>query len=246
MTPSTLDIERATLSAVPAPRTAFDGPFVLRAFAGGTGRANSAISLDPAADPLLPERLPRIEAFYVRAGLRPRFRSTPLDPPGLRGALEARGYVAHDESQVMFGAIEGAAEAAIAADMLDHPTPDWMAVMAAGEHQVPRRQEEKRRMPEVVAVPAAWVLLRHEGAPAACAFVTADGPLAGVFDLAVRPDLRRRRLGRVVVAAGLDWARRNGARFAFAQVSCANAASLGLFASLGIAERYRYRYFLRD
>jgi GNAT superfamily N-acetyltransferase len=111
---------------------------------------------------------------------------------------------------------------------------------------VPRRQEEKRRTPDILGVPAAWVLLRHEGAPAACAFVTAQGPVAGLFDLAVRPELRRHRLGRRVVAAALAWAQRQGARYAYAQVSCANAASLGLFAGLGIAERYRYRYFLRD
>lgn len=244
--PSVLDIERATLNAVPAPRVAFEGAFVVRAFAGGTGRANSACPLDPAHDPSLAERLPRIEAFYARLGLRCRFRSTPLDPPGLKEALTARGYAARDESQVIGGAIAPAADDAVACDMLRGPTPEWMAVMATAEHQVPARREEKLRMPELLAVPAAWALLRHEGAPAACAFVTADGPLAGVFDLAVRPDLRRQRLGRRVVAAGLAWASRNGARYAYAQVSCANAASLRLFARLGITERYRYRYLLHE
>ena len=39
--PSILMLERATLTTVPAPRTGFDGPFVVRAFSGGTGRANA-------------------------------------------------------------------------------------------------------------------------------------------------------------------------------------------------------------
>ena len=51
--------------AISAPRNAFDGPFVLRAFAGGTGRANAASSLDPAPDAALAERIPRIEACYA-------------------------------------------------------------------------------------------------------------------------------------------------------------------------------------
>ena len=101
--PRLLDIERATLSAVPAPRVVFEGGFVVRSFAGGTGRANAACSLDPAPDTDLGTRIGRIEDFCRRAGFRPRFRSSPLDPPGLAAMLEAHGYRPHDESQVICG-----------------------------------------------------------------------------------------------------------------------------------------------
>jgi hypothetical protein len=40
------------------------------------------------------------------------------------------------------------------------------------------------------------------------------------------------------------WARQRGARFAYAQVACTNAASLALTAGLGLTEHYRYRYVL--
>jgi len=242
--PSVLEIERATLSAVPAPRVAFEGGFVLRSFAGGTGRANAACPLDPAPDPELEARLGRIEAFYRRAGMKPRIRSTPLDPPGLEALLTARGYRPHDESQVICGALVDAFGPDPDCEALDAPTPDWTAVMASGEHQVPARQAEKARTPEILGVPAAWVLLRDAGRPAACAFVTADGALAGLFDLAVRPEFRRRGLGRRVMSAAGHWARTQGARFGYAQVACTNAASLALNAGLGLTERYRYRYFL--
>ena len=62
--PGILAIEQATLTAVPAPRLVFDGPFVVRRFLGGTGRANAACGLDPRPDPGLPARIDRIEAFY--------------------------------------------------------------------------------------------------------------------------------------------------------------------------------------
>lgn len=242
--PSILAIERATLSAVPAPRIVFDGPFVLRSFAGGTGRANAAMSLDPAPDPGLAARIPRIEAFYRRAGLRPRIRSTPLDPPGLGRLLAARGWQAHDESQVICGGLGAAFRDDPDCMALDHPTPDWMAVMSAGEHQTPARQAEKARMPDLLGVPAAWMLLQVGGVPAACAFATADGDLAGLFDLATRPGFRQRGLGRRVMAAAGAWARSQGARFAYAQVSCANTASLRLNGGLGLTEHHRYRYWL--
>lgn len=99
-------------------------------------------------------------------------------------------------------------------------------------------------MPALLGVPGAWVLLRLEGVPAACAFATADGPLAGLFDLAVRPEYRRRRLGQRVMGAAAAWAARQGAAFAYAQVACTNQASLRLNAGLGLTELYRYRYFL--
>jgi GNAT superfamily N-acetyltransferase len=242
--PTVVEIERATLSAVPAPRILFEGGFVVRSFAGGTGRANAACPLDPAPDPSLSARIPRIEAFYHRAGFRPRFRSTPLDPPGLVPLLEARGYRAHDESQVILGPLGEHFRDDADCTALAAPDPDWTLVMASGEHQVPARQAEKARMPELLGVPAAWILLRVDRNPAACAFVTADGALAGLFDLAVRPEFRRRGLGSRVMSAAGAWARAQGARFAYAQVACTNAASLALNAGLGLTERYRYRYFL--
>ena len=244
--PSILAIERATLSAVPAPRVAFDGGFVLRSFAGGTGRANAACPLDPSPDPELPARIDRIEGFYARAGLRCRIRSTPLDPPGMTALLAARGYRPHDESQVILGPLAGFARGDAGCAILPGPEPAWMEVLATAEHQVPARREEKARMPALLGVPAAWVLLRVAGWPAACAFVTADGPLAGLFDLAVRPEFRRQGLARRVMAAAGAWAMGQGASFAYAQVACTNTASLALNAGLGLTERYRYRYFLRD
>ena len=247
--PDILAIERATLSAVPAPRVLFEGGFVVRSFAGGTGRANAACSLDPRPDADLGARIGRIEEFYRRAGFRPRFRSSPLDPPGLAQMLDARGYRPHDESQVICGRLGEAFRDDPACVALAGPEPNWTMVMASGEHQVPARQAEKARMPELLGVPAAWMLLSLPGrdgtaTPVACAFVTADGELAGLFDLAVRRALRRQGLGRRVIAAAGAWARRRGARFAYAQVACTNAASLALNAGVGLTEHYRYRYFL--
>ena len=74
--PSVAALERAALTTVPAPRVAFDGPFVIRAFQGGTGRANAASSLDPTPDPALEQRVARIERRYRDLGFVPR---TPID-----------------------------------------------------------------------------------------------------------------------------------------------------------------------
>ncbi|WP_328734793.1 GNAT family N-acetyltransferase [Falsiroseomonas selenitidurans] len=245
LAPSILDIERATLTAVPAPILAFDGPFVVRRFRGGTGRANAACPMDPSPDPCLASRLVRIEAFYARAGQPTRIRSTPLDPPGMTALLQARGYRPRDESQVILGRIAVVAASDAAAEVLAAPEPRWAEVMASAEHQSPARQAEKAAMPGLLGVPAAWVLLHDQGRPAACAFVTADGPLAGLFDLAVRPECRRQGLGQRVMRAAAAWAAAQGAAWVYAQVSCANHASLAMNARIGLREHYRYTYYLK-
>ena len=243
--PDIAALERATLSTVPAPRIAFDGPFVVRAFAGGTGRANAASSLDPAPDPALPDRIARIEARYAAHGMAPRFRSTPLDPLGLAALLAARGYVEKDETVILLAPIGAIAAPDAAAEALPAPDADWMAVTATAEHQTPARRREKEGNPGLLMIPGAWITLREDGAAAAVISVAAAGEVAGFFDLAVRPEHRRRGLAARAVRAAAHWAAGQGATWLFCQVAAANAASLALNTGLGMTEAYRYRYFVR-
>jgi ribosomal protein S18 acetylase RimI-like enzyme len=237
-------LERASHTAVPAARTGFDGPFLVRAFLGGTGRANAVSALSAAPDPELPARLARIEATYARLGLAPRFRSTPLDPPGLDAALRARGYAPDEGSLVMAGPA-GFAAPDPAVEVLAAPDEDWLSVIATAGYQTEARRREKTMAPPMMLVPAAWLLLRLDGRPAAVAQVAADGALAGLFDVAVHPDFRRQGLARRVLAAATHWAGTHGASTAWLQVSASNDGAVALYRAMGLSERYRYRYFLR-
>ena len=239
-------LERACLTALPALRQGFDGSFVLKAFLGGTGRANSCCSLDPAPDPDLAARIARIEATYHRLGLTSRFRSTPLDPPGLAAALVARGYaIDKDDTIVHAGPIAAIALADPAVRDESGPTEAWMALVATAEYQTPARRAEKLRNPELLAARGAWLVLRQDGIDAACLFAVADGPYCGIFDLATRPEFRRRGLGARLIRAAADWAGRLSAEILYAQVAANNRASCALQASLGLREAYRYRYYTK-
>ncbi|TCZ64063.1 GNAT family N-acetyltransferase [Roseicella aquatilis] len=239
-------LERACLTALPALRHAWDGSFVLKAFLGGTGRANACCSLDPAPDPDLPARIARIEASYRRLGLTARFRSTPLDPPGLGEALLARGYaVDKDDTLVHAGPVAPVARADAAVRDEAGPTEAWMALIATAEYQTPARRAEKLRNGELLAVPGAWLVLRQDGVDAACLFAVAYGPHCGIFDLATRPEFRRRGLGARLIRAAAHWARELGAETLYAQVAASNTASRGLQESLGLREAYRYRYYVK-
>ena len=239
------ELERATFNAVPARRVAFDGPFVVRAFLGGTGRANAACSLDPAPDPGMAERVERIAAHYRRLGLKPRIRSSPLDPAGLKAHLRATGWDEEDESLVTCGPLAQLSLPDPDVEILDAPDAAWFEVLGTAEYQSPARRAEKQEAVPLFAVPAAWMVLRVKGAPAAVLSTTSDGKYCGLFDLAVRPEFRRQGLIRRAIGAAAHWARAQGATHAFAQVAAGNAASIALQAGIGMVERYRYSYFTR-
>jgi GNAT superfamily N-acetyltransferase len=243
--PDIAALEHACLTAVPAQRVAFDGSFVVRAFLGGTGRANAASSLSPEVDPELAARIARIERRYEALGLPVRFRSTPLDPPGMAELLRARGYVMKDETIIFLAPIQGIARADMAVRVLSALDEDWMAVTATAEHQVLARRTEKERAVGMMMVPAGWLVLYENAQPLACISVVADGPMAGFFDLAVVPEARRRGLGSRITRAAAQWASEQGAHWLWAQVASANQASCAAQQSLGMREAYRYVYFVR-
>jgi N-acetylglutamate synthase len=167
--PSVAALERASHSAVPAARVAFDGPFVIRAFL--------ASSLDPASDPELPARQARIAAHYARLGLPARFRSTPLDPPGLDALLRVRGFAERDETCVLAGPLDAFAAADDEVEALDGPTEAWLSVVATADYQTEARREEKTRAPAMLVPPAAWMLLRaRSGVSAASVLSWRMGP----------------------------------------------------------------------
>ncbi|WP_245215554.1 GNAT family N-acetyltransferase [Pararoseomonas baculiformis] len=236
-------LERAALNAVPAPRVAWDGGFVIRAFLGGTGRANAACSLDPAPDPGLEGRVTRIEAHYARLGMPCCFRSTPLDPPGLLGLLEGRGYREKEGALVMLGQVPAAEDPA--ARWLAGPEADWLSILATAEHQGPARRAEKEQALPLFARPAAWLVLEEGEEPAACGHAVADGAWCGLFDLAVRPEFRRLGLGRRLLGALAGWGRRQGAETCWLQVAPGNVNARRVYEAAGFREAYRYRYFMK-
>jgi len=243
---SVVELEHASHTAVPALRTAFDGPFLLRAFLGGTGRANAVSSLDPSLDASLSLRLDRIETAYRRAGLPIRFRSTPLDPPGLEEALLERGYTAEKASRVMAGPLAPFATPEAGLEARERPDEEWLSIIATAEYQTPARRAEKLQAADMMLVPAAWLLLRGpDGRAAATAQVAVDGRLVGFFDVATNPAFRRQGLARRLMAGAAAWGQARGGVTGWLQVSADNTAACTLYEALGLREIYRYRYFVR-
>lgn len=239
------ELERASLNAVPAPRQALCGAAVVRAGYGGAGRVNSATWLDPADGADLPARVQRIEGWYERLGLRPRFRLTPLAPPSLEPLLMARGYARMGETIVMVGALDGLPLPDGPAETAEAPDEAWFDVSEGGAARAVERMAELRLFPSLLLVPASWVSVQLEGRVASVAQVVADGTIAVLSGVATLPVMRGRGLARRACLAAFGWARSEGARVACLQVEAENDAALSLYRRLGFRQSYRYAYRVR-
>jgi len=72
-----------------------------------------------------------------------------------------------------------------------------------------------------------------------------QGEYVGLFDIVTDKDFRRRGYDRRLVSGLLQWAKENGARRAYLQVTLDNEAALSLYSGLGFIEAYRYWYRIK-
>jgi ribosomal protein S18 acetylase RimI-like enzyme len=87
-----------------------------------------------------------------------------------------------------------------------------------------------------------FAAIAEGGAVVAKGRVAAAGDWAGITDVWVAPDHRRRGLALVVMDALLRWSAERGAGTAYLQVRGDNPPGLGLYATLGFRTHHTYRY----
>ena len=241
------EAERRALRGWPAVEVEGLGSWALRASDGFSARANSALVIDSPGCPLT-EGLAEVRAFYAARALPPLAQvvvgSAEEDALLRHGWRDARPGEAHTLFQVGSVAQVSRALRSLAAapgtdqvSTTDRVTDAWLADdTRAGHHR-----------------DAAVAVL--EG-PAEVAFVSVGDPVvakgrvshvdgwAGVTDVWVSPEHRRRGLAVTVVRELVGWAAERGATTAYLQVRGDNPAALALYERLGFATHHAYRYLL--
>jgi ribosomal protein S18 acetylase RimI-like enzyme len=223
------------------------GDWLLRASGGFSARANSVMAV---GDPGVPfeAALERVLTFYTDHGLPPWAQVVVGSPTADRftdaGWVTARPGEADSEFQV--AAVAQAVRAvhrllpdpAPPVDVGTTLSPAWLANddRARSHHAEAVAVLEGPQDVAFVGVPGGDGALRAKGR------VACDGDWAGITDVWVSPDHRRRGLSLVVLAALLGWAAERGATTAYLQVRGDNAPALGLYRSLGFRTHHTYRY----
>lgn len=230
--------------------------WVARVSGGVTQRANSVAPL--AAPPDVGAAVDAVERLYASHGLPAIFQLGPtVCPPDLDAVLAARGYVAGSPTSVevasvpalLAGLPDVAVRDAAARDVTvgdvtvgEEPSEEWMDLWWAvdGRGDATARAVARRIL---TGGPALYGSVRHAGGVAAVARLALVGKWGGLYCMAVRPDVRRRGWGSVVLRGLLEAA---GVRRCWLQVREDNPGARAFYARAGFTSAARYHYRTRS
>ncbi|MFJ8139975.1 GNAT family N-acetyltransferase [Streptomyces sp. NPDC096013] len=218
------------------------GEWELRAAAGFTRRANSAL---PLGDPGMPldEALTAVRRWYAERGL-PAYVQTATGAEGtqelLCAELERRGWTREVTAELWTGALAPVADRADASGVVLSRTADeaWLA-------RYQRKGVGEVALKVLGSGPSVWfATVPGEGdAPAAIGRCVVDGRWAGFAAVEVDPALRRRGLASVVMAALASRALEEGASAAWLQVEVENAGARALYSGMGFSAHHAYHHY---
>jgi ribosomal protein S18 acetylase RimI-like enzyme len=237
-------IEAAAAVAWPPTESLILGSWKLSAGDGFSRRRNSAVPAGPLPEDL-DRRLSDVEEWYRVRGLPTLYRITPECDAAVDGILAERGLVFETPTLVMSrlldmpGSVEGVDESPVVTDAwvgteivalgIDRSSiGPWLATIAA------------------VPSPAAFVVSTDDGEPVGAGFGIVVDDLLGVFEIVVRPELRRRGHAGRIVAALHRFGVREGAQRVFLQVLEDDEPAIALYRSLGYEVSHRYWYRRAD
>lgn len=221
----------------PAARRRQFGPWTLREGLGG-GQRVSAATLDTGD---APDSIDSAIAAMREIGQSPLFRigQSPAEQ-ALDRALDSRGFLRRDETVILAARCDAVA---------GEPLPPMAAFAVFPPLHIQRVVWMEAGIgPDRLAVmdracqPRTTLLGRHNDRIAGTAFLACAGETAMLHALEVPPSKRRQGVGHLLMRAAAHWAMAQQARDIAVAVTVANAAALGLYAGLGMAEVARYHY----
>jgi ribosomal protein S18 acetylase RimI-like enzyme len=235
------DLERAAALHWQAPETEPLGEWRLRAAAGFTGRANSAL---PVGDPGLPlaEAVTAVEDWYRRRDLRPMIvlpQGAAPDP--LENLLAERSWVPRPgPAFVMTADIADVPASTIGVRFAAEPDAAFLGLYRYRGQDLPP-------IAQTLMMSAPWQAfgtISHQGRAVACGRVSVAGDLGLLTAVEVDAARRRQGLGAAITSGLAAGAARRGARRILLQVETDNAAARALYFRCGFRDSHRYHYMI--
>lgn len=218
--------------------------WLVRLADGVTQRANSVLPI--VAPHELPDAVARVEKLYQARGLAPSFQISPAaQPADLDQFLAGKGYELRSPTNVQVATVEAVLRhlplSCSDVDVHDEPGENWMDLWWAVDG---RGGAEARSVARgiLTAGPALYASGRDGAGTAAVGRLALVGRWAGLYCMAVRPDLRRRGYAMSVLRALLEHAVNLGVRSTWLQVVANNDAARALYRRVGFADLSSYHY----
>jgi GNAT superfamily N-acetyltransferase len=235
------DMQRICWAGWPARETEMLGDWALRAHAGITGRANSAMAVGDPGRPV-GEALAAVAAWYAGRGLPPLLQ-LPLADPANRAMADAgwaRLHVTVVQVAPIAPLLGSVPEPTMRAVVEPTPSADWLCLMHDLDEDVDTHVAILTG-PPVVGF-ATLYSDQPDGQPLGIGRVSVEGEWAGVTSVDVAPAARRRGVGTEVMAVLLSWAAQQGAVASYLQVRAGNPGALKLYDALGYVTHHPYSY----
>ncbi len=224
----------------PARETEPLGQWLLRAHAGITGRANSAMAVGDPERPLA-EALEAVSSWYVHRGVPPLVQLPLADPvnQGMADLGWRRQHVTIVQVapvSALLGSLPKRDD--LTATVTPVPTPEWLSLMHDLVVDDPDTHVAILTGPPVVG----FATLTRDGTPVGIGRVSIEGEWAGITSVDVAPDSRRQGIASAVMRTLVSWAGERGAHATYLQVRAANDAALRLYSALGYVTHHPYVY----
>ncbi|WP_223478144.1 GNAT family N-acetyltransferase [Oricola indica] len=236
-------LEAVGFRAWPAASVHYDGSWAVRLTAGHPSkRLNSVNPLDPSDYRDIDQRIARSARRFAAYGRPLVFRLSPLAPLQLNAHFDADGWRRFDETAVMIARLK---DIDLDSGFDQIPLQDvgrYVDASISIRDENPERKAGLTEVVESIRPPNGMFVLEDQTGPVASALCVHDNDLAGLFDVAVRPDQQGKGYARSIVRAALRWASAQGAQRAWLQVMTANKSAVSLYSRLGFEKVYTYSY----
>lgn len=207
----------------------------------GARRINSATTpVDRGPDPATAEQM--VISWFEERATDPVIRILSVSDPTIDRYLQGAGWQRESLTLTMsrrLGAVD-ADRHLVAVEPA--PTPEWVAAKQRLTGMSDEMIGTWLRRAGAIEGDTGFASIRVGDELAAIGLGVLDDAWLGLFDLNTAPPLRRRGLGRSVVASLEEWAVHAGASSAYLQVEEENRAAVALYRSGGYVDAYGYWY----
>jgi ribosomal protein S18 acetylase RimI-like enzyme len=213
--------------------------WLLRLARGYSKRANSASPLVPGAR-LDDGLLDYMVEHFLAENVRPTFRLTSLEGPGVHELLDKRGFLAIEPTQVLTKRVPE--ECTVDPSIILEPKVSARWVRETAQSYGGDKADDSILIEIVSRIrqKAVFATLDLDDQHVAWGLGVAERGFVGLYDIVVAPELRGIGLGRKVVTTLMAWGRDFGAHTAYLQVRDDNDVARGLYTALGFEPAYRY------